>query len=85
MVLCATVALCCVVRYVESGRMIWLSAGGGMMGVAIITKETSVILLGGLYRQTEQTRTVYQEVDVADDVAVIVDLVDQLFLDVDDE
>jgi 4-amino-4-deoxy-L-arabinose transferase-like glycosyltransferase len=49
MVLCATVALCCVVRYVESGRMIWLSAGGGMMGAAIITKETSVILLGGLY------------------------------------
>ena len=49
MTLCATVALCCVVRYVESGRMIWLSAGGGMMGAAIITKETSVILLGGLY------------------------------------
>jgi len=49
MVLCATVALCCVVRYVESGRMIWLSAGAGMMGAAIITKETSVILLGGLY------------------------------------
>jgi len=49
MTLCATVALCCVVRYLESGRMIWLSAGGGMMGAAIITKETSVILLGGLY------------------------------------
>jgi 4-amino-4-deoxy-L-arabinose transferase-like glycosyltransferase len=49
MTLCATVALCCVVRYVESGRMIWLSASAGMMGAAIITKETSVVLLGGLY------------------------------------
>lgn len=49
MTLFVTVALCCVVRYVESGRMIWLSAGGGMMGAAILTKETSVVLLGGLY------------------------------------
>ena len=49
MALCATAALYCVVRYVENGRMIWLIAGGSMMGAAILSKETSVILLGGLY------------------------------------
>jgi Dolichyl-phosphate-mannose-protein mannosyltransferase len=47
--LCATAALYCVVRYVENGRAAWLIAGGSAMGAAILSKETSVILLGGLY------------------------------------
>jgi len=49
MTLCATAALYCVVRYVEAGRLSWLLAGGSMMGAAILSKETSIVLLGGLY------------------------------------
>ena len=49
MTLCATVALYCIVRYVESGRAAWLLAAGSAMGAAVLSKETSVILLGGLY------------------------------------
>jgi hypothetical protein len=49
MTLCATVALYCVVRYVESGRLTWLLGGGAMMGAAVLSKETSIVLLGGLY------------------------------------
>jgi len=49
MTLCATAALYCVVRYVENGRLSWLLAGGSMMGAAVLSKETSIVLLGGLY------------------------------------
>jgi Dolichyl-phosphate-mannose-protein mannosyltransferase len=49
MTACATAALYCVVRYVESGRLSWLLAGGSMMGAAVLSKETSIVLLGGLY------------------------------------
>ena len=49
MTLCATVALYCVARYVENGRLSWLLACGSMMSAAILSKETSVVLLGGLY------------------------------------
>jgi hypothetical protein len=49
MTLCATVALYCLVRYLEGSAPGWLLAGGAAMGAAILSKETSVILLGGLY------------------------------------
>ncbi|MFI6360195.1 ArnT family glycosyltransferase [Streptomyces sp. NPDC050743] len=49
MTLCATAALYCVVRFVERPGPGWLLAAGGMMGVTVLAKETSVILLGGLY------------------------------------
>ena len=49
MALCATAALYCVVRYVETARLNWLLAAGSMMGAAILSKETSVVMLGGLY------------------------------------
>ena len=49
MTFCATVALYCVVRYVETGRLSWLLAGGATMGTAILSKETSVVLVGGFY------------------------------------
>ncbi len=49
MTLCATAALYCVVRYLQEGAPGWLLTGGAMMGAAILSKETSVILLGGLY------------------------------------
>jgi len=49
MTLCATAALYCVVRYLHDAAPGWLAAGGAMIGAAILSKETSVILLGGLY------------------------------------
>jgi hypothetical protein len=49
MTLCATGALYCVTRYVENGRLSWLLACASMMSAAILSKETSVVLLGGLY------------------------------------
>lgn len=49
MTLCATAALYCVVRYLQDGAPGWLLAGGAAMGAAILSKETSVVLLGGLY------------------------------------
>ena len=49
MTMCATIVLYCVVRYVESGRAAWLLAGGSAMGAAVLSKETSIVLLGALY------------------------------------
>ena len=49
MTLFATWALYCVARYVENGRLSWLLACASMMSAAILSKETSVVLLGGLY------------------------------------
>jgi len=49
MTLTATVALYCVVRYQENGTLIWLLSAGAVIGVTIVTKETSVVLIGGLY------------------------------------
>jgi 4-amino-4-deoxy-L-arabinose transferase-like glycosyltransferase len=49
MTFCATVVLYCVVRYAGSGRPHWLLAAGAMMGLTVLSKETSVVLLGGLY------------------------------------
>jgi 4-amino-4-deoxy-L-arabinose transferase-like glycosyltransferase len=49
MTLCAVVVLYCVVRYAESGAVHWLLAAGAMMGLTILSKETSLVLLGGLY------------------------------------
>ena len=43
--------LYCVVRYVqdESGRARWMVATGAMIGLSVMAKETSVVLIGGLY------------------------------------
>ena len=49
MTLCATVALYCAVRYVETSRLSWLLACASAMSASILSKETSVVLLGGLY------------------------------------
>jgi hypothetical protein len=49
MTLCVTAVLYCVVRYLQESAPGWLLAGGAMMGAAILSKETGVILLGGLY------------------------------------
>lgn len=49
MTFCSTVVLYCVVRYADSLRSMWLLAAGAMMGLAVLSKETSLVLLGGLY------------------------------------
>jgi len=49
MTLCATAALYCVVRYAHSKRLLWLLSAGGVMGLSVLAKETSVVLFGGLY------------------------------------
>ena len=44
-----TVAFYCVARYVETGRLSWLLACGSAMSAAILSKETSAVLIGSLY------------------------------------
>ncbi len=49
MTLCATAALYCLVRYVETARLSWLLATGSAISAAILSKETSAVLLGAFY------------------------------------
>ncbi|MFH8624260.1 ArnT family glycosyltransferase [Streptomyces vietnamensis] len=51
MTLCATLALYCVVRYVQAGRdgLPWLLAAAGSLGAAALSKETALVLVCGLY------------------------------------
>jgi hypothetical protein len=49
MVLFATAALYALARYCKSHQGRWLVATGALMGLAIVTKETAVILFGGMY------------------------------------
>lgn len=52
MTLCATLALYCVVRYVQSDRrdgLPWLLAAAGALGAAVLSKETALVLVCGLY------------------------------------
>src|ERR671914_230379 len=49
MTMFATLTLVLLSRFVLSGRPVWLYATGGAMGLAILSKETSVVLLGAVY------------------------------------
>jgi dolichyl-phosphate-mannose-protein mannosyltransferase len=49
MTLCATLVLYCVARYVESGALHWMLASCALMGATVLAKETSIVLVGGLY------------------------------------
>ena len=49
MTLFATLTLVLLVRYVLSGRAVWLYATGAAMGLTFLAKETSVVLLGAIY------------------------------------
>jgi dolichyl-phosphate-mannose-protein mannosyltransferase len=49
MTLFATLSLYLVARYAASGRGLWLCSAGAAMGLAALSKETSVVLLGGFY------------------------------------
>ncbi|MET7419774.1 glycosyltransferase family 39 protein [Dactylosporangium sp. NPDC005555] len=45
----ATLLLYCVARYAETVSARWLVAAGAALGGAALTKETALVLLGGLY------------------------------------
>jgi dolichol-phosphate mannosyltransferase len=45
----ATLALYCVARYMETGRLSWLLSCGSAMSASILSKETSAVMLGALY------------------------------------
>ncbi|PWU56539.1 hypothetical protein DLE60_26095 [Micromonospora globispora] len=49
MVLFATLTLYCLVRFVQDQQVLWYVATGAMLGVTMLTKETSVVLAGGIY------------------------------------
>jgi hypothetical protein len=49
MTLLATVVLYAVVRYIESATLTWMLATGALMGACVLAKETSIVLVGGLY------------------------------------
>lgn len=49
MVLFATLTLYCLVRFVQGQQVLWYVATGAMLGVTMLTKETSVVLAGGVY------------------------------------
>ena len=49
MTLCATLVLYCVVRYVESGALSWMLASSAVMGAAVLSKETSIVMVAALY------------------------------------
>ncbi|MEU1837661.1 glycosyltransferase family 39 protein [Micromonospora chersina] len=49
MVLFATLTLYCLVRFVQSQQAVWYVAAGGMLGLTMLTKETSIVLAGGVY------------------------------------
>ncbi|MGW5670166.1 glycosyltransferase family 39 protein, partial [Micromonospora sp. NPDC003776] len=49
MVLFSTLTLYCLVRFVQGQQLLWYVATGAMLGVTMLTKETSVVLAGGVY------------------------------------
>ncbi|WP_406044835.1 glycosyltransferase family 39 protein [Micromonospora sp. NBC_00898] len=62
MVLFATLTLYCLVRFVQGQRMLWYVAAGAMLGLTMLTKETSVVLAGGVYAFLALTPTVRRPV-----------------------
>jgi Dolichyl-phosphate-mannose-protein mannosyltransferase len=49
MTLLSLLVLYCVIRYSESAALSWMLAAGAALGATVLCKETSLILLGGLY------------------------------------
>ncbi|WBB77280.1 glycosyltransferase family 39 protein [Micromonospora sp. WMMD882] len=49
MVFFATLTLYCLARFVQGQRLGWYLATGGMLGLTMLTKETSVVLAGSVY------------------------------------
>lgn len=49
MVLCATLTLWCVARFARTGRLSWMVAAGATMGLAMLAKESSIVMAGAVY------------------------------------
>jgi hypothetical protein len=49
MVFFATLSLCLVATYATTQQPAWLYAAGGAMGLTVLSKETSILLVGSLY------------------------------------
>jgi len=49
MTLCATATLYLVARFAATARREWLYAAGAMMGLTVLCKETSILLVGAAY------------------------------------
>jgi 4-amino-4-deoxy-L-arabinose transferase-like glycosyltransferase len=49
MTLFATLTLVLFARFLTTGRRAWLYAAGAAMGLTFLSKETSIVLLGGIY------------------------------------
>jgi len=49
MVFTTTLTLLLLARFAETERPIWLISAGAGMGLAFLAKETSIILMGGIY------------------------------------
>ncbi len=47
-VLCITLAFWMLIRFVRTERLEWLAASAAMLGLAVLTKETSGVLLGSI-------------------------------------
>jgi hypothetical protein len=58
MTMFTTAALYCVVRYAESSTTAWMLAAGGSLGAAVLSKETSGVLLGAGYAFFALSRSV---------------------------
>ncbi|MEV0809080.1 glycosyltransferase family 39 protein [Micromonospora sp. NPDC050200] len=65
MVLFATLTLYCLVRFVQGQQLLWYVAAGGMLGATMLTKETSIVLAGGVYAFLALTPTVKRPVRIS--------------------
>jgi hypothetical protein len=68
MVFFATLTVLLLTRFVLTGRPLWLYAGGAAMGLTILSKETSIVLLGAIYAflaLTPEIRVRLQELAVS--------------------
>jgi Dolichyl-phosphate-mannose-protein mannosyltransferase len=54
----ATLALYLMARFAQSLQPVWLYAASGVLGLTFLAKETSILLLGGVYAFLALTRTV---------------------------
>jgi hypothetical protein len=58
----ATLALYLMARYSQSGRAVWLFTAASALGLTFLSKETSILLLGGVYAFLALTHTVTVQV-----------------------
>jgi 4-amino-4-deoxy-L-arabinose transferase-like glycosyltransferase len=71
----ATVSIYLVARYAQTHRALWLYSAGATLGLTILTKETSVLLLGGVYAffaLTPTLRVRFREILIATGILVAV-------------